>query len=507
MRSLKKIIGIIVCIVLVAAVGVGVLFSMKRENPKDVATDQISQEVLQETSGNSFTEEGTTTMSTASQMPEFTPSRVLMYVEEVYVAAGDTVNEGDALFKIAEAGIEEAKAYYTKMITNAKDSLTEAEAAYESGRLDASYVKLEAETNAANAASVLETSLAEVDAGVEEKYEKWQDAEYKISAYNDSLYNNMFYIGAGVPEKEAAVETAGASYSQAQSAYEAAGITYEAAKQNFDAAVAQLAAVSGGGGGDLLTIEAAANQVVVHYQTLSAVEPLYKALNQAESNLQQANRELEQAKSNYQKNEEQAKKTLEQLEESVEAYQQNYETAVREAETKRLMLQNEYDLAILEGEYAQTTYDETIEKLAASVESAKKSLESLQEEEAALLALEGGVVCADRSGTLASVSYEVNDVIFSGSAFVTYYETSVLTISVEIEQENVAKVAVGDEVSVQISNNRGGNVKGTVASIASSATTGGSVSDVTYTVVIAIENENNRFSAGSSATVTFEYGE
>ena len=124
-----------------------------------------------------------------------------------------------------------------------------------------------------------------------------------------------------------------------------------------------------------------------------------------------------------------------------------------------------------------------------------------------MLALEDGIVRADRSGILASVSYDVSDVLFSTTAFVTYYETSVLTISVEIEQENIAKVAVGDEVNVQIGSNRNGNVVGKVASIASSATTGRSVSDVTYAVVIEIENENNRFSAGSSATVTFESGE
>ena len=77
----------------------------------------------------------------------------------------------------------------------------------------------------------------------------------------------------------------------------------------------------------------------------------------------------------------------------------------------------------------------------------------------------------------------------------------------EVEQENIAKIAVGDEVSVSISGNRRGNVTGTVASVASSATTGRSVSDVTYAVVISVDNSENALSAGSSATVIFEYGE
>ena len=504
MKKWKKIGSIVTCVILVVGVVISVGVFSKKEIPKNDTNEKSIQREVSQINENSFIEEGTTSMSTVSQMPEFTLNRVLMYVEEVYVSAGDTVTEGDALFKIAASGIEDAKSYYTKVITNAKDSLAEAEAAYESGRLDASYVKLESETNAANAATVLETSLEEVDTGVKAQYEKWQEAVNKIAMYKDNLYNNLYYAAAGVPEKDAAVVTAQENYAQAQSAYEAAGITYEVAKENFDIAIAELSAITSGNGESTLTIEEAANQVVIHYNVLSDVEPLYKSVEQAGQQLQQANQALEQAKANYQRNEEQAKKTLEQLEDSVDTLEQNYEATAREAEEKRLKLQNEYDLAVLEGEYAQSTYDETIEKLEAAVESAKKSLSSLQEEEAALLALEDGIVCADRTGTLASVTYEAADVLFSNSAFVTYYETSVLTISVEVEQENISKVAVGDEVEVQISGSRFGSVTGKVASIASEATTGRSVSEVSYAVVIEIENEENRFSAGSSATVTFE---
>ena len=49
------------------------------------------------------------------------------------------------------------------------------------------------------------------------------------------------------------------------------------------------------------------------------------------------------------------------------------------------------------------------------------------------------IVASFAGGILASVSYDVSDVLFSSTAFVTYYETSVLTISVEIEQEKIAK--------------------------------------------------------------------
>lgn len=511
MKNWKKTTSIIVCVAFVIVLGCSAgLYGIKADTNETsgLAGEQSGQ---QEASGNTFTEEGTTTMGTVSQMPEFSLNRVLMYVEEVYVEAGNTVAEGDALFKIAEESIEEAEAYYQKVITMAEDTLTEAQVAYESGKLDASYVKLDAETTAASAAATLETALAELEEDIEEKYEKWQETAYLIAAYNDNFYNNIYYTNSGIVEKDIAVNTAQAAYDDAKQAYdsacETAGVTYETAKQAFDTAVAELAAVSAGTSENNTTIEAAANAVVASYNTLATIEPLYNATVRTSQELQQAKQALEQAKSNYEKTVEQAEKSLEQLEGSVDALQQSYEAASREAETKRLELQKQYDTAILEGEYAETTYNETVEKLKSVVDNAEKSLTNLREEQAALLALEDGVVCASQSGTLASVAYDADDILFSGTAFVTYYETDTLTISVEVEQENIAYVAVGDEVSVEISGSRRGNVTGTVASIASSATTGRSVSDVTYAVVIAIENENNMLSAGSSATVTFVYGE
>ena len=503
MKRWKIVLAVIGCLLLVGTLVLSADMSAgKMEMFETQNEEQKTERSLEE---NTFIGEGTTSMGTVSQNAEFSLNRALMYVEEVYVEAGSTVNEGDALFKIADESIEDTKAYYTKAISTAQDTLKEAQVAYESGKLDASYVKLDATGNAEGAQAALELALEELEADVQEKYEKWQETAYTISAYHDNFYNNVYYKKFGIEEKESAVTTAQAAYDKAKAAYDEAGSTYETVKNAFDSAIAELAAVSEGTSESGMTMEDAAARVVEAYKNLSKIEPLYQTVEQTAQKLNQAKQQLEQAKSEYERTEEQAKKNLEQLEETVDALEQNYETANREAETKRLELQKEYDTAILEGEYAQTVYDDTVAKLQATVDSAKESLEKLQEEQAALLALEEGIVVAKQSGTLASVNYEPEDILFSNTPFVTYYDTSVLTISVEVEQENISKIAVGDEVSVSVSSSRRGNVTGTIASIASSATTEGSVSDVTYAVVISVSNEQNRLSAGSSATVTFVY--
>ncbi len=507
----KKSISALLCILLVLFLGMNAGVSGKMTDAKETVKETRSENEVTlengEKNNNSFTKEGTTLMGTISQMAEFSLNRVLMYVEEVYVTAGDTIAEGDALFKISEDCITEAKEYYESAILIAEDTLTEAKLAFESGELEASYLKSETENRAANAEAELETALAEVDEEITEKYEEWQSAVYQISAYNEALSNNVYYTRAEVPEKEAALASAQTTYENAIVAYQATGTTYEAEKSSFDSAVAELEAVVSGTSISGLTIEDAARLVVEGHQRLATVEPLYQETERTNRELEQAKQAFTQAQSNYEKSQSEAQKALEQLEGSVDSLEQKYESATLEAETKKLSLQKEYETAVLEGEYAQTVYNNTIETLKSAQENAQKTLNELKEEQTALLALENGVVCANQSGILASISYDAEDVLFSGTELVSYYDTSTLSISVEVEQENIAKIAVGDEVNVSLSESRRGNVTGKVASIAATATTGRSVSDVTYTVIISIENQNNMLSAGTSATVTFIYGE
>lgn len=348
---------------------------------KDQNTDQ------QESTDGSFSEEGTTQISTVSQMPEFTVNAVTMTVEEVYASSGDTVSIGDALFKLTDESMEAAKSYYEDAISDAENTLKTAEANLASGKLSAESTKQDADLTA---------------------------------------------------------QTAADSY-QAQQSADAVQSTLEQAQKEFD----------------------------------SAVET-------------------------YNKNVEETNTKITELTDSLDDLKSDYEQAERDATTQKAELQNEYDTAVVEGKYAGSTYELTVSELESAVESAQDTLDTLKEEQTALLALEDGVVTADEDGTIAAVPYEAEDTLQSGTAFALYCDTQTIMISVEVPQENIAQVGVGDEVSVMIAGNRDGAVTGTVSSIASSATTGGSVSNVTYAVIISIDNSDGRLGSGSSATVTFQ---
>ena len=287
---------------------------------------------------------------------------------------------------------------------------------------------------------------------MEEKKEAYDEAVEQISEYQTKIDNNDYYVECAIDEKKDAVDAATTALAQAQD-------TLTQAQQSADA---------------------------------------------AQSTLEQAQKEFDSAVETYNKNEEETNTKITELTDSLDDLKSDYEQAERDATTQKAELQNEYDTAVVEGKYAGSTYESTVSELESAVESAQDTLDTLKEEQTALLALENGVVTADEDGTIAAVPYEAEDTLQSGTAFALYCDTQTIMISVEVPQENIAQVGVGDEVSVMIAGNRDGAVTGTVSSIASSATTGGSVSNVTYAVIISIDNSDGRLGSGSSATVTFQ---
>lgn len=458
-----------------------------------------------------FSEEGTTQMGTVSQYPEFTIGSVRMEVEEVYVEAGDTVKEGDALFKITDESMAEAIAYYEDAVADAEDVLETAEISYQTGKLEAEYEKQETTLEADSAYAELEAALLELEEEVQEKLDEWEQAQEDITTYSNNLNNNVYYTEAEIEEKTEAVSLAEAGATTAQAEYDTAKTAYEETKTVLET---DIAALKNGCETETWTEEtigtikslsnAVSNDYTAVNEAKSVLEEKQVALSDADAMLQQAKQALEQAENEYEKNTKDAESKLEELNNNIGNLQSTYEEAVRNAETEKIDLQNDYDLAVLNGTYASSVYSNSVTTLEKEVEEAKINLEELQKEQAELLALEDGVVVAAQDGTISSVTYEAGDILNATAAFVTYCDTSVLTISVEVSQENIAKIAVGDTVAVTISGSRMGDLEGSVSSIASSATTGGSVSNVTYAVVISIDNSEGMLSSGTSASVMFQ---
>jgi multidrug resistance efflux pump len=317
-----------------------------------------------------------------------------------------------------------------------------------------------------------------------------------------------FTVNAVTMTVEEVYASSGDTVSKGDALFKLTDESMEAAKSYYEDAISDaentLKTAEANLASGKLSAESTKQDADLTAQTAADSYQAQQSADAAQSTLEQAQKEFDSAVETYNKNVEETNTKITELTDSLDDLKSDYEQAERDATTQKAELQNEYDTAVVEGKYAGSTYESTVSELESAVESAQDTLDTLKEEQTALLALENGVVTADEDGTIAAVPYEAEDTLQSGTAFALYCDTQTIMISVEVPQENIAQVGVGDEVSVMIAGNRDGAVTGTVSSIASSATTGGSVSNVTYAVIISIDNSDGRLGSGSSATVTFQ---
>lgn len=502
----RKHICILVSAVIVAVLGYGVGYWLIMSNDQTSDTGE-REEATQSESGKRFSEEGTTQIKTQMQLPSFSVDVVTMTVEKVYVESGNAVEEGTALYKLTDESVADAIAYYEEAVADAQRAVETAQLELTNGALEAEYKLQDTQLAADTAQSTYDAEIAELTLKVEEKKEQYDNAVGQIQTYQSALDNGIYYNQAGVTEKQTAVDAAAAALADAQTALAAAQSGYDTAQAVMTADIeslkSQIAAnVS------YETLQALAVQLETDYVNVQTeAEELSQkqlAADTAQSTLTQANMALENAGKEYDMLVQTANDKIEDLTSQLADLQDAYEEAERDAVTAQAAIQNAYEEAVLAGKYAGTEYENTLAELAAVVETAEETLDELLEEQEALLALDDGVVCADRAGIVAAATYEEEDVLINGVALVTYYDTDMIYISVEVAQEQIALLTVGDAVDVSVTGSRG-VISGEIASIATEKTSGGSISNVTYAVVIVVDNAEGTLSSGSSATVMFDY--
>jgi len=132
--------------------------------------------------------------------------------------------------------------------------------------------------------------------------------------------------------------------------------------------------------------------------------------------------------------------------------------------------------------------------------------ETLEDAQSALATFQclvvDGIVKANFSGTIISVGYQTGDEISSAISIVTYGNPDEVTISVSVDQEDVASIAVGDSVNIEFTAYTGTSYEGTVSEIATSPTSERS-STVSYAVTVKVNGDVSSLYSGMTANVTF----
>ena len=371
-------------------------------------------------------------------------------VTEVYVKAGQTVQEGDTLAKLDISDLADE-------LKSAQLSLQKAQTELEQAKIDQQLSLINAELDYQTNSNLTETAQYTYDATIEE-------LEYEVATYANTIDDLEDQISdyKKIKKGDATSEKEIADLEEAM----------EAAKAEWEAALAE-------GSG----------------KTEVEIEELKSAYEKAKSR-------YETAVEAYEEKLDSADDKIESLQSELDAAQLKYRSAVSTLKTQELQAQADLEADLVTGENAQTLYDIEVAQLSNNVTSAEISV---QEAQLKLKELQqygtDGLLKAPCSGLVMSVSYKAGDEVTASSAVVTIANSENVYVNVSIAQEDISSIELGSPVNVML-NAYEYKFTGVVDSISvTPART--NASTVSYDVTVKLEGDTSVVYEGMTGDVTF----
>ncbi len=362
-------------------------------------------------------------------------------IEEVYVAAGQRIEEGDILFKFTEDSVFDVRRLLESAVVDARAEYADAQSEY---NLSA----LEAQTD----------------------YEGQQlEGEYAGTIYKNasrSVANEIKEIQIQITQAQANTASLQEKVTEAQENYEEAAEAYEEAKSTFSG----------------IDMSNTVNYMILQKEFLNA-ETQY---NNAKSSLNRATQNLEENAA------------------EIISLQKELRLAEAKKALEKLDVEQAYQESLHNGENAEITYNATIESLEETLQEAEDEMAKVEEQLEAYEAFVGsdGCVYADGAGIVTEVAYEAGDRLKSAGVLVSYATPGDMTISVDVTQEDIVDLIVGDKVDIAFTAYEDTSYEGSILSINTTATSENS-NTVSYTVVIGVEGDTSMLYGGMTADIIF----
>ena len=409
-------------------------------------------------------------------------------IEEVYAVSGEEVTAGDKILKLTEDSVAEARKELERTLRDAELSYRTGKIEYEQNLITAEYTKDSAILTGQQAKEVYDETVASLQSAVTKAEEELQEAEDDIAEYesyvNDGSYKSYFKVDeyqAIYDENLKALtdkmDEWGVSWSQvtggASGSVQAGGTVGE---------------VLGSGG---------QNGNSSNVKTLAS---LYNILEQNLKDLEEAQEKYEDAVTNAFFNLQTLQLKLPSLQQAVTEAKENKE--IQQAQAKLT-----YETALSTADRAESDYNTTVEKAKSDLAALKSTYEDAKENlELFESSVGDGYFYASEDGTILRTVVRADQNLTSDAVVFVYSNPKELTVTVSVDQADIAKLTVSDSAYVQSS--ASGGFTGEITAI-DPVSSSDSRTSVTYSVTVKImtedeENENSSsLSANESVTVIF----
>lgn len=415
------------------------------------------QTVQQGTLKNGVTESGTVAFGITSQIYDLDVSteddsdddeedeedgQNYLKIEEVYVAVGQRVQEGDQVYRFTQGSIDSVRKALTYEKTEAQIALATAQTEYEIGVLEAELSRNE---------TLLDTSLAQTsyDTAI-----AWLSNDMEAKSLEiQQLLKDIYKLQCDLTQEDYLEEK-----SDILEAYEKAVADVEDAS------------------GDYVTNKVDAAQA---FQTAKAsYEQFFSKFDESNQQIQDKIAEVYEIEADI---------TYDQqlLEKELLAAQQDLKSSTVSGEIADVKYQS-----------SLTSYENALSKAQRELEEAASKLEAFNE------FVGDGIVCVEGSGIVTEVGYETGDYLMNTGTLIAFAKADEMTVSVDVSQEDVVTMKVGDTVELSFSAYDGELYRGVIESITTTATSRNSAT-ISYPVVVSIQGDTSLLYSGMTADVTF----
>lgn len=172
-------------------------------------------------------------------------------------------------------------------------------------------------------------------------------------------------------------------------------------------------------------------------------------------------------------------------------------------EKELLAAQQDLKTSTVSGEIADVKYQSSLTGYENALSKAQRELEeAAQKLDAFDKFVRDGTVCAAGSGIVTEIGYEEGDYLMNTGTLIAFAKADEMTVSVDVSQEDVVMLKVGDTVELRMSAYEGETYRGIIKSITTTATSRNSAT-ISYPVVISIQGDTSGLYSGMTADVTF----
>ena len=404
-------------------------------------------------------------------------------IEEVYVASGEEVTAGDKILKLTEDSVEEARKELERALEDAELAYRTGAIEYEQNLITAEYTRDSAILTGQQAKEVYDETVASLQSAVTRAEEELQDVEDDIAEYesyvNDGSYKSYFKVD------------------EYQAIYDE---NLKALTDKMDEWGISWSQVTGSGGGSTqLSVDVSGNNAQPQSggtSNASILASLYSILEQNLKDLEEAEDKYEDALTNAAFELQTLQLKLSSLQQAVTEAKEDYEIQLAQAKLT-------YETSQSGAERAESDYNTTVEKAKSDLAALKSTYEDAKENlELFESSVGDGYFYASEDGTILRIMVRAEQALTSDAVVFVYSNPKELTVTVSVDQADIAKLTVGDSAYVQTS--AGSGYTGVITAI-DPVSSSDSRTSVIYsvTVQINVEDEEDSLSANESVTVVF----